>query len=318
MKSKLPHRNSDGRSRAPGRMPNFLIIGAEKSGTSSLFDYLGQHPDVYTSPLKEPSFFAYEGIPAHTLPFRMPVRTDLESYQALFAGVTTERAIGEASVHYLTSPVAAERIRRRLPDVRLIAILRDPVERAYSSFMQRQRAGLETRRSFRAAVEADRGRSHTARDAQPRYLAGGRYHRLLLPYLAAFGREQLRIYLYEDLRDRPLQTLADAYGFLGVDARFRPDISVRHNVASRPVSLRMQRVLARPPASLSAIVRATSSFAVRASLSRRLQRMNSVVPPGLDPGLRTWLLPEFLDDIGQLEELLGRDLSAWREVVPPA
>ena len=120
-------------------MPNFLLIGAAKAGTSSLYGYLKQHPQIYMSPIKEPRFFALEG---ETLNFNGPTRginqtsiNTLEAYSQLFQKVTTEKAIGEASTIYLSSPKAPERIKHYLPDVKLIAILRDPSERAFSSYM---------------------------------------------------------------------------------------------------------------------------------------------------------------------------------------
>ena len=109
-------------------LPNFLIIGAPKAGTTSLYSYFREHPAIFMPELKEPRFFGYEGQGDR---IRFPVRT-LEEYTALFDGVTTETAIGEATPHYLVYPVAAQRIRDLIPGVRLIASLRDPVDRAYS------------------------------------------------------------------------------------------------------------------------------------------------------------------------------------------
>jgi hypothetical protein len=110
-------------------MPNFLIIGAGKSGTTSLYHYLGEHPDVFMSPVKEPGFFVYEG---ETLRFCGPgddkanrkFITDISSYQALFEAVSHENAVGEASPSYIYRKKASEQIWHHLPDAKLIAILR--------------------------------------------------------------------------------------------------------------------------------------------------------------------------------------------------
>src|SRR5881628_1693582 len=119
-------------------LPNFLIIGAAKSGTTSLYQYLRQHPEVYMSAVKETNWFAYEG----QRDSWYSVRT-AEEYERLFDGVTVQRAIGEASPQYMKSAVAAKRIAARLPGVRLVAILRDPIDRAYSGYLNSLRDAME-------------------------------------------------------------------------------------------------------------------------------------------------------------------------------
>ena len=121
-------------------LPNFLIIGAAKAGTTSLYRYLEQHPDVFMSEFKEPRFFALENDP---LDYRGPndpaahcEYKTLEAYETLFAGVRNERAAGEASTLYLYHEDAAERIRHYVPDMKMIAVLRHPVEQAYSNLLQ--------------------------------------------------------------------------------------------------------------------------------------------------------------------------------------
>lgn len=121
-------------------LPNFLVIGAHKAGTTALYNYLKQHPQVYMSPAKEPRFFALEG---KNLKFLGPKKdpgnrcrfTTLEAYRELFQGVSSEVAIGEASTLYLYSQEAPKRIQHYIPDAKLIAILRNPIKRAYSNFV---------------------------------------------------------------------------------------------------------------------------------------------------------------------------------------
>src|SRR5581483_6498173 len=147
-------------------LPSFLIIGAAKSGTSSVFAWLGQHPEIYTSPIKGPCFFAFdEGArvrvagPGDQAVFDRHVVTDPVAYRRLFDGVTpAHRAAGEASVLYLYAPAAAARIARTIPDVRLIAILRNPVERAFSSFQHLRRDGREPLADFAEALRAEDAR----------------------------------------------------------------------------------------------------------------------------------------------------------------
>jgi hypothetical protein len=138
-------------------MPNFLVIGAGRSGSTSLYHYLAQHPQIFMSPVKEPKFFALEG---HALDFRGPgderIRVDttttLTAYRSLFDGVRGELAVGEASTLYLSHEAAADAIARHVPEMKLIAILRDPAERAHSAFQHLTRDGYEPLANFEDAL----------------------------------------------------------------------------------------------------------------------------------------------------------------------
>lgn len=164
-------------------LPNFLIIGPGRTGTTSLYYYLKQHPEIYMSPIKETNFFAYEqGKPGRSQISKryniFPIK-NIEAYSALFKAVTKEKAIGEASPRYFFTPQAAERIKLILPEVKLIAILRDPVERAFSSYLRRNRDGFETR-TFPQAIQDDK--QNTSNDylfRQAPYWRTGFYHRHL-------------------------------------------------------------------------------------------------------------------------------------------
>src|ERR687883_42510 len=139
-------------------MPNFFVVGAQKAGTTSLYYYLKQHPEVYMSPVKEPHFF--EGMQSEFYrPGRkvMPV-TCLGDYQALFQGVSNEKAIGEASASCLYSPKAPALLKGAIPNAKLIAVLRNPVDRAYSNFLHCIRVNREPLPSFAGALQAEEGR----------------------------------------------------------------------------------------------------------------------------------------------------------------
>ena len=145
----------DGRHRRG--LPNFLVIGTGRAGTTSLYHYLAQHPQIFMSPVKEPKFFALEG---HSLDFRGPgderiraeTTTTLSAYRQLFDGVRDEIAVGEASTLYLSHETAPDAIARYVPDVRLIALLRDPAARAHSAFQHLTRDGWEPLAEFEEAL----------------------------------------------------------------------------------------------------------------------------------------------------------------------
>ena len=129
-------------------LPNFIIIGAEKAGTTALWQFLRQHPQVYMSAVKEPQFFGYEGRevsfqgPGPVVKEALPI-CDLEEYKSLFKGTESYKAVGEASPSYLYNSQAPERIRHYVPQAKLIAILRNPVDRAYSRFLHLVREDRE-------------------------------------------------------------------------------------------------------------------------------------------------------------------------------
>jgi len=143
-------------------LPNFLIIGAAKSGTSSLHRYLMEHPQIFMSPVKEPNFFALEGQqvdfsrPAMVEKILPKLATDMDAYQTLSQDVRREQAIGEASSWYLHSTRAPARIRHHIPDAKLIAILRNPAQRADSAYRMNVRDGWETYATFDDALADQR------------------------------------------------------------------------------------------------------------------------------------------------------------------
>ena len=146
------------------RMPNFIVIGASKAGTTSLYEYLKQHPQIYMSPMKELRFFAIEGEkvdfcgPWDRIEIeRYSIKT-LEDYKNQFQGVTDEIAIGEASPWYLYSEKAPKSIKSYIPDAKLIAILRDPVDRAYSHFSMHVMNGREPLADFTQALQEEEER----------------------------------------------------------------------------------------------------------------------------------------------------------------
>lgn len=301
-------------SPSAGRLPNFLVIGAAKAGTTSLYRYLEQHPDVFMSAIKEPRFFALEGRPVE---FCGPgdervydeTATTLEGYRRLFARAGRARAVGEASVLYLPHPRAAAAIAGRIPDARLIVVLRNPAERAYSAFLYRTRDGYEPLRTFEAALADEPRRIAAGWYYGWHYRDQGFYHRHLRRYFERFDRARIRVHLHEDLVRDPLGVVRDLFAFLGVDPDFRPDVSVRHNPSGRPRNARIQRWLTRRHPLKEAIKRVVPEQWGHRVIAR-VQRVNLERPP-LRPDTRAALTDGYREDVRQLEALLGRDLSHW-------
>jgi Sulfotransferase domain len=288
-------------------MPNFLIIGAMKSGTTALYYYLEQHPDIYMSPVKEPNFFSSQEQEnaADTV-------TNIGTYKHLFSGGSGKKAIGEASHSYLYEPGAAAEIRRYIPEAKLIAILRNPIDRAYSHFLHMVRTGTEPLDDFEQALREEEVGIHKERIFQD-YVGRGFYYSQLKRYFDTFDREQIRVYLYEDLSDSPISTMQDAFQFLEVDDSFAPDVSLRRNVSGNPKYKTLDRLLRRQ-SRVKYAVKIYLPARLRWRLSRtfdELKTRNLVEPPPIRPEVRRQLIEVYREDVLRLQELLARDLSWW-------
>lgn len=296
-------------------LPNFLIIGAAKAGTTSLYSYLDQHPQIYMSAEKEPRFFALEGETPH---FQGPTQninqfsvTGLAAYQQLFDGVTDEIAIGEASTLYLHSPKALERIRHYIPDAKIVVGLRDPAERAFSSYVHLVRDGFEPL-SFPESLSAEPERIQSNWQPLWFYQQRGFYARQLEQYFKAFGAENIQVYLYEDLAANSLAVAQEIYRFLSVDATFRPDLT-RENVSGVPKNKRIQRLLTQDNF-LKAVIKPLVPKQLRRGMVDKVKQQNLGKKPTLLPEIRQQLADLYREDVLHLQDLIGRDLSGWLKV----
>ncbi len=303
-------------------LPTFFIFGATKSGTSSLYFYLKQHPDVFMSGVKEPHFFGFEPgssvreVRNGELRENSYVITDEAEYRRLFRDAGGAHALGEASVMYLYLEGAAERLRAGVPDARLVAVLRNPVERAYSAYLHLIREEDEPCRSFSGALDAEPGRIVAGWAPLYHYQNMGFYARQLQRFYAQFPAEQFKIFLYEDLEREPERVIREIYGFIGVDPSFRPDISVRHNISGvpqNPLAHEAYRFLKRS-GPVKNVVKRLLPEPLRSRTKRRLLariEANNLRKPPLSAEARARLIAAYREDIGELQELLGRDLSGW-------
>ena len=222
-------------------MPNFLIIGAHKAGTTSLYQYLKQHPQIFMSAVKEPHFFSFMGHPLNFNdpgfnPTKLQTVASIDDYQALFQDVGDAEAIGEASPSYLYVAQSASNIYQYLPKVKIIAILRNPVDRAYSNFLhcRAREHGREPLGDFLEALQAEPMRTRDNWSPLWHYQQMGFYYQQLQRYYKQFPKEQIRMYLYDDLLSNPEALLQDMFQFLQVNTKFMPDLSKRYNVSGVP------------------------------------------------------------------------------------
>lgn len=297
-------------------LPNFLIIGAQKSGTTALHAYLGQHPQIYMSPQKETNFFSWGlgGLPNYR---RMSdvVHSAIscwEDYYAQFAGATSELAIGESSHTYLDTPEVPARIKQYLPQIKLIAILRQPVDRAYSAYLHWIRDHREPLRTFEQALAAEQQRRQDSWGSDWYYLQRGLYVASVKRYYDTFDKSQIKIFLYDDFVRQPQVLMREIFDFLQVDAAFMPDMHDKVNVSGYPRYAWLSWILQRPNLlhwPLKPFVR----YRVRIRWIKRLRQYNWLRPP-MRPDTRQRLTDFFRPDVLQLQDLLQRDLSDWLAV----
>jgi Sulfotransferase family len=294
-------------------MPNFLVIGAAKGGTTALHRYLKQHPQIYVSPQKELRFFPFEnqrpdrrGPSDYTT--KEPIITDIEEYRSFFAQGAGYPARGELSPLYLHFPRSAERIRHHVPDVKLIAILRQPAERAYSHYITMRRDGLE-RLDFAEAIAAEDRRVADGWWHRWHYRHKGFYAAQLKRYFDLFRREQLRVYLYEDYVADPVGLVQDLFRFLNVDDTFVPDMTVRHNESKLPRNRALQVYLQESRRTKDLIKQFVPGKLSR-RIGDRLRRLN-LTKPAFPEEMRRRLTEVYREDILKLQDMLGRDLSHW-------
>ena len=289
-------------------LPNFIIIGAAKAGTTALYWYLQEHPDVFMSPLKETNFFAFgldaQGRPLYGNPavHRYPVQT-LADYEKLFADAGSAVAIGEASPIYLECPQAAGRIRDLLPHARIICCLRNPADRAYSDYQMYLRS---VRRRLDPAVDL----IPTAEWVHPdsHWMEISRYYPQLKRYYDAFPREQIYVFLMDDLRKNPLGVVQDLYRFLGVDPTFKPDLDTPHNVGGMPENMLLERLI-----TTRGLARRVKRWIPQraANWVRHLRTRNMRPAPPMPDPLRRQLNDSFREDVDLTSKLIGRSLTHW-------
>jgi hypothetical protein len=289
--------------------PNFFVAGAQKAGTTSVYEFLRQHPEVFMSPVKEPGYFKFDP-DAAVVPGHPAETADLARYLDLFADVRGERAIGEASASYLNHVHAATRIRAAVPDARVVVVLREPVERAYSSYSMRVAEGTEDR-TFAEVVDAELDRAHRERIAgRWHYVGAGLYGRHLQRYYDRFPGDRIDVHLYEDLVRDPVGLVRSVYGFLGVDPGFTPSMA-EHNVTRYAVrSASVDRMVRGFPG--KSRLRSVVPSATWARMRRSVRRLNRA-RPGLGEAARARLAEFYRDDVRHAESLIGRDLSGWLE-----
>jgi hypothetical protein len=293
--------------------PNFFIVGAAKAGTTSLYYYLDEIPGVYMSKVKEPYYFSPHYIqlyPGETV-------TDKEEYLRLFENASSHIAVGEASPSYLWDPDSPKLIHQAIPTARIIILLRDPIERAYSHYLMDVKFGAQDKKlSFYQDLMRGYKSQEKAYDKLRLYIEFSMYYEQVKRYFDEFARQQVKIIIYEEFIQHPEQTVNDVLDFLGVSYTVTA-IRKQHNqysVARSPFSVgvfslfRWLRARGIKTSKLTTLL----PFSLTWSLEEKLL-FKRAQKPKMEPEAFKLLQEIYHDNVLRLESLLGRSLP-WPAV----
>ncbi len=300
------------------RRPDLFIIGAPKTGTTSLYEYLKGHPDVFMCPVKEPRYFAPD-LAVEWAGHDLRYGQDLERYLALFAGAAGQKRLGEASVRYIYSQQAPGLIKEFQPDAHIVVGLRDPVELIYALHNQSVSEGIEPL-TFEEALAAEPGRlvgRDVPADLPPLhtvYVERGKLAPRLKAWLDTFGPDRVHVFVYEDLVRDPAGVFRALLEFLAIDASYRPPAFEAFNTSHRTRSQVVRRLTDSRPAQFMAwkVMPRLVGDAGAHRIARVVTRLNrrSSPRPTMAPELRDRLRGVFANDVAELSFITGRDLGA--------
>jgi len=297
------------------RLPNFLIVGAAKAGTTSLYYYLKEHFEIFLPERKELRFFSqmkgdFEGQGDEKL--NKTIIKNIDEYIEFFKAVKIEKAIGDVSPDYLYYfENSILNIKKFLENPKVIIILRNPIDRAFSHYLHFVRDGRETL-SFEEALKEEGRRRALNWEWAWYYKDVGFYYNQVKTYLENFL--EVKVYLYDDLKKDPLNLVQDIYRFLEVDDSFIPkSIGEKFNVSGIPKNKFLHAFLTKPNLVKSAIKPLVKLFLPekrRRNFQNKLLQKN-LKKPQIKPETREYLIELYKEDILKLQDLIKRDLSHW-------
>ena len=291
--------------------PDFFIAGAPRCGTTAMYEYLSQHPQVFMPEHKEPIYFGSDLTHLHG-------RLTEADYLGLFKRSRPGQRVGEASTWYLFSQTAAREIKEFAPESQIVVMLRNPVEVMYSLHRELVFYRAEPIEDFEEALGAEEDRKQGRRLGPPGrgemlyYRDTVKFAEQLQRFLDVFDREQIKIIVFDDFAQDPARSYRDLLQFLRVDATFRPEFA-RVNESKRHVNPSLQELIVRPPAPIARLVpllrRTRLAHQIRAAILSANSRPMKRAP--MNPELRQQLTQELAPEVERLSDLIGRDLSAW-------
>lgn len=287
------------------KLPDFLIVGAAKSGTTSIYHYLKQHPQIFMPKNKEPWFFSFAGIDRRDVDIfrrKFDIVDNFDGYLDLFKDANDTQVLGEASTCYLyLYRETIENIKKYHPNwkgLKIIVILRNPLERAFSHHLDDARNG-PTKLSFEDVLEKWQLKQ------LPKlynYVDYGFYYKQVSAYKDNFSH--VRVYLFEDLKMNATSLVQDIFGFLGVDASFNPDTSLEYNSSTSSKNKFFEKIIS------NRITRFLLPLEVKAKIKKKILKI-FIRKPQIENSTRKYLTEIYKDDILKLQDLINKDLTIW-------
>ena len=294
------------------KKPNFFIIGAPKCGTTAMYEYLKAHPNIFL-PKKELHFFGLD------LNLKFRIKT-VKQYLALFAKAK-EKNIGDASVWYLYSKLAAKEIKQFNPEVKIIIMIRNPIEMIYANYYQFLYNGNENLNSFREALAAEKIRKK-GRKIPPTahfvsglfYLETAKYSEQIKRYAKIFSKKNIHIIIYDDFKKNPKKEYIKTLDFLRVSTLFLPDIKVI-NANKITLNKKLNDLLIAPPKILSFSSKFILPRFLRGKTTALVKKLNTkyIERPPISKECKKYLQKNLKEEISSLSILLNNDLAYWLE-----
>jgi hypothetical protein len=294
------------------KKPTFIIIGAMKAATTSLYTYLKQHPDVFMTSIKEPMFFNnFQKETNFKIQGRKTKKiTTFEQYYPLFDAVKNENAIGEASPSYISNKDCPSLIHKHLPNTKIIAVLRQPVARAYSNYLHARRADRESIADFETAFNKEEERKAKNWSPLYHYKGKGYYTEQLERYYNLFPKENIKVLLFEEVVKNPIKVSQEVFDFLNVDSSFTPDTSKKANVSGTPKGLFGWLIMKLRYYNLIPNIQFSNylpGFMIQFIFKAAYKKSNP-----LNIEIKNRLTNTYYkEDILKLEKLIGKDLQHW-------
>ncbi len=290
----------------PLMLPNFFIVGAPKAGTTSLYHYLDAHPDVFMSPIKETNYFSYESAVKQDLYYKERGISNWNDYKKLFENSDGKKAVGEASVSYLFYEAVPQLIKNKIHDARIIILLRNPVERAYSHYQMDCKLGY-VNTSFEKII-FNKNRTPLENLFYQQFILLGLYYEQVKRYMDVFGTEKVLVILFDDFKNTTEKEINRLYRFLEIDETVKLNLDKTHNPFATPrnsvfrfiyrfkkVRLMMKNLL---PKKIQLYILEIILTKKKAPVEEKtIKFLNEFYKP----------------DIMKLEKLLNRNLSKWHE-----
>ena len=292
-------------------LPNLLIVGAAKCGTTSLHNYLKQHPDIFMSKQKEPHFLINSDIGEDRIHKAISV---LEDYEDMFKTDSIYKYKGESSVMYLAFPeFSIKNIKKYLdPDVKIIIMLRNPVERAFAGYLHNLRYNPSENLSFEEAFEKSEARYYQQRDITPdtRYLHVGNYYSQVESFMSMFN-DNVLVIMYEDYVSDIDLCLANVFDFLDID-KISVDTSRRHMVGGWIFKRKFLRNLLIPKNNFKSLIKSfLPNKKIRKAIKQKIMNMSTAESPSISKDMHKKLTEYYRKDIDNLSKLLNKELNCW-------